>query len=196
MPDARVHADPRGGGRHVGLTDALGDLDVIQKNAIAQRRRQQPDARPGRQPAQFFPIIEVAVGLNRLEREGAVHGAGLEVQQPEAGGDARRYRALAGAGRAVDGHHQRRTLILCHAPGFFLAGLRPRKLAGGLPGFSARFSALPSAWFSAGCRMRPARGHDFAGREPGTKGGRTALSSRPGLGFAPDLALPAGRGRL
>ena len=105
-----------------GFADALGDLDLVQKNAVAQRRRQQPDAGPVRQPAQLFPIVEIAVGLDGLEREGAIHGAGLQVQQPEAGGDARRDRALAGAGWAVDGDHQRRAVLGSHALGFFPGG--------------------------------------------------------------------------
>ena len=138
----------------------------------------------GRQPAQLFPIVEVAVGLDGLEREGAIHGAGLQVQQPEAGGDARRDRALAGAGRAVDGDHQRRAVVGCHAPGFFLSGLRPRKLAGGLPGFPPGFG-LPA-------RIAvPARGQDLGGRDPG----RTAASAvaadpacLPEPEFAPDFA--------
>ncbi len=199
LTDARVHADPGSGGGHIGLADALGDLDVVQKNAVAQRRREQPDAGPRRQPAQLFPIVEVAVGLNGLEREGAIHGAGLQVQQSEAGGDARRDRALAGAGRAVDGDHQRRAVVGGHTPGFFLAGLRPRKLAGGLPGFPPGFPrSRARSWPGSG---RPGSGRPGPGaKDPAScpgRGLRRILHSRPaaadrcGLDCGLDCALTA-----
>ena len=88
----------RGGRGHVELPDPLGHLDIVQKNPVAERRRQQPDAGPLRQLAQLFAVIEIAVGLDRLQRKGTIHGPALQVQQAKAGRDPSRDGALAGAG--------------------------------------------------------------------------------------------------
>ena len=98
-----MDADPRGGRGHIRFAQAARDFHFIEKDAIAVGCGLQADACSFRQPAQFFAVVQIAVGLNGFERKGAVHGTAFQVEQAEAGSDARRHRALAGSGRTIDG---------------------------------------------------------------------------------------------
>ena len=59
-----------------------------------------------RQVYQRCFFIEGCIPFNRLEREGAIHGAALEIDVTQLTGEARRDRAFAGPSRAIDGNDQ------------------------------------------------------------------------------------------
>ena len=100
---AGVDAHPRSALGHIGITDALRDVLPIEKNTIRGAVGLEADLGVARQPLERARIVEILVALDRLQGEGAIHGAGFQIQQTEVMGEMARDSALARAGGAVDG---------------------------------------------------------------------------------------------
>ena len=104
-PGANVGMDADSGGTlgDVGVANALSDVGAVEIDAIAGAVGHESDVGVIGEEFEGLGVIEVVIGLDGLEREGAVHRSGFEIEQAEVLSEMARYRALAGAGGAVDG---------------------------------------------------------------------------------------------
>ena len=73
----------RGRGGYVFLADAAGDVDAVEENAVAFELRFEGDVRIFGEGEEGVLFVEAEVVLDGLERERAVHGAGLKIEEAE-----------------------------------------------------------------------------------------------------------------
>jgi hypothetical protein len=98
-----VDADARGSLGDVGVADALGDVGAVEKDAAAGAVGLEGDVGVAGETLKGAGVVEVLIGHDGFEGEGAVHSAGFEVEKTEVLREMTGDGALAGAGGAVDG---------------------------------------------------------------------------------------------
>ena len=82
-------------------------MSSLRSRSSANRRPVAVEAQPGGRDDRHDGglVVEGDAGLAGQQPDGAVHGAGVQIQVAEPLGHPPRDRALAGAGRPVDGDH-------------------------------------------------------------------------------------------
>ena len=98
-----MNADARGSLGNVGIADAFGDVGAVEKDTIAVTVGFEADIGVTGETLERECIVEVVVGEDRFQGEGAIHGAGFEIEKAEVLGEMPGDGALAGASGAVNG---------------------------------------------------------------------------------------------
>jgi len=106
-PDAEagVDGDAGGGGGDVGVADAAADVAAVEEDAVAIAQRFELDGGVGGEVEEGLLVVEVEIAVDGLKGEGAVHGAGFEVEETEAAGQVGGDSGFPGTGGAIDGDH-------------------------------------------------------------------------------------------
>jgi hypothetical protein len=92
------------------LRDARVDHRCAQARILGHARRETAETR------ERARVVEIRARIERRERDGAVHRAGIEVAVAEAARDLARHRGLARPGRAVDRDHHSGWRVGDHHP--------------------------------------------------------------------------------
>ncbi len=98
-----MDGDLRGPGGDVFVADAAGDVGAVEENDVAFELGLELDAGAGGELEEGLFFVEAEVVFDGFKGEGAVHGAGFEVQEAGGAGEMGGEGALAGTGGAVDG---------------------------------------------------------------------------------------------
>ena len=103
LPHSGMDRHPRGGLGDVGFAHSLAHVAAVEEHPVAAHAGFKQNARVVRQLDQRGLVVERYIPLDRLQGQGAVHGAALQVHVAQLAGQARGDGALAGAGGAVNG---------------------------------------------------------------------------------------------
>ena len=87
---------------HLLGADGIAHVAAVEEHAGRIHREVEVDHAPARGPVDGLVILRGHAQRERVQREGAVHRAGVEHVQSESGGQRRRDRTLARPGGAVD----------------------------------------------------------------------------------------------
>ena len=101
-----MNRDPRGGLGHIRLAHSLAYFAAVKQDPIAAHAGLEENAGVVRQFDQGGFVVEGYIPFDRLQRQGAVHGAAFQIYVAQLARQARCNRALARAGRAVDGNDE------------------------------------------------------------------------------------------
>jgi hypothetical protein len=112
-PELGVDGYLRCRGCDVRVADTAGDIAPVEEDAIAFHERLQGDACISGEVEEGVFFVEGEIAFDGLEGEGAIHGAGFEIEEAKAAGEMGGEGALPCPCGAVDGNYGTFTPLRC-----------------------------------------------------------------------------------